>query len=267
MTITRIPDAYEAIDAHNHVWAKDGKLNVEDAQNLLEAATDLGIGRICVSVPLLTPCPAPEEFRKCNNIVFEAMRRSDRFIGFCFVNPGYVRETLEEIKRCIIDGGMAGVKLYHQYSICDPVLIPLLEKAAEFKFPVLMHAGKVMDATTRETQPRLSNAEHFIKAAERFPDTTFIQAHIGGGGDWEWNLRMLEDSPENIYLDTGGSVIDAGMVKKTVAVLGDDRVLFATDMSFEEGVGKILDAGLSETQMRKICHDNIAEILNRRKVG
>jgi hypothetical protein len=41
-----------------------------------------------------------------------------------------------------------------------------------------------------------------------FPDTTLIQAHIGGGGDWEWNLRVLETCPTNVYIDTSGSVID-----------------------------------------------------------
>ncbi|MFA6714076.1 MAG: amidohydrolase family protein [Victivallaceae bacterium] len=266
MVVNKVTGHYQIIDAHNHVWSKDGKLNIEDMENLLEAAERVGINRLCVSTPLNTPCPKPDEFRKCNDIVFEAMKKTDKFIGFCFVNPGYVRETLDEIQRCVVDGGMAGVKLYHHYFICDPALTPLLEKAAELKIPVLMHAGKVMDTATRLAQPRLSNAEHFIKAAKMFPETIFIQGHIGGGGDWEWNLRMLEDSPANIYLDTSGSVIDGGIVRKTVAALGEDRVLFATDMAFEEGVGKILDAGLSETQMRKIFHDNISGILNRRKV-
>ncbi|MFA6292430.1 MAG: amidohydrolase family protein [Victivallales bacterium] len=261
-----VPKSYKAIDAHNHVQAKNGKLNIEDSEKLLEAAVGLGIDKICVSVPLLTPCPTPDECRKCNDVVFEAMKRSDKFIGFCFVNPGYVRETLDEIERCIVDGGMTGVKLYHQYYICDPVQSPLLEKAAELGIPVLMHAGRVMDACSKASQPKLSGGEHFVKAAKMFPETIFIQGHIGGGGDWEWNLRMLEESPENIHIDTGGSVIDSSMIRKTVDTLGEDRVLFATDMSFEEGVGKILDAGLTDVQMKKIFHDNFTGIIGKRKV-
>lgn len=264
--IKRILDGYNATDAHNHVHVRNGKLDIADTENLLDAASKLGIDKICVSVPLATPCPTPEECRKCNDIVFEAMKFSDRFIGFCFVNPGYAKECLDELERCVVDGGMAGAKLYHQYFICDPALSPLLEKAAELKFPVLMHAGKVMDSQTKSAQPKLSNTEHFIKAAKIFPETIFIQGHIGGGGDWEWNLRMHEGSPKNIFIDTSGSVIDTSMIRKTVAALGEDRVLFATDMSFEEGVGKVLDAGLSDSQMRKIFHGNFAKILKMRKV-
>ena len=259
-----IPKKYKAIDAHNHVQHKNWKLNVEDSEVLLGAADRLGIDRLCVSVPLSTPCPTPDECRKANDVVFEAMKMSKRFIGFCFVNPGYAREALDEVKRCIADGGMAGLKLYHQYFMCDPALTPVLENAAELKYPVLMHAGKVMDSASKAGQPRLSNAEHFVKAAKMFPETTFIQGHIGGGGDWEWNLRMLEESPGNIYIDTSGSIIDHDMVKKTVNTLGEDRVMFATDMSFEEGVGKVLDAGLSDSQMKKVFHENIVRILNVR---
>jgi predicted TIM-barrel fold metal-dependent hydrolase len=256
-----IPEKYEAIDAHNHVRGKNGKLDVADAEARLEAADKLGIKKLAVSVPLSTPCPSPEECRKANDIVFEAMKLSKRFIGFCFVNPGYAKETLDELKRCITDGGMAGVKLYHQYTICDPAQTPLLEKAAELKCPVLMHAGKVMDKATSSRQPNLSSAEHFMKAAERFPETIFIQGHIGGGGDWEWNLRKLEESPKNIFIDISGSVIDMDIVKKTISVMGNDRVLFATDGIFEEGVGKTLDASLSDEQMKKLFHDNFANIL------
>lgn len=264
--IDGIPKNYKAIDAHNHVQGKNGKLNIADTENLLDAASRLGIDKICVSVPLSTPCPTPEECRKCNDIVLEAMKFSDRFIGFCFVNPGYADACLDEVERCVVDGGMAGVKIYHQYFICDPAQTPLMEKAAELGIPVLMHAGRVMDTCSKASQSKLSAGEHFVKAAEMFPETIFIQGHIGGGGDWEWNLRMLEDSPKNIYIDTSGSVIDTTMIKKTVRTLGEDRVLFATDMSFEEGVGKILDAGLSAAQMKKIFHDNFVKILNKRTV-
>jgi predicted TIM-barrel fold metal-dependent hydrolase len=51
------------------------------------------------------------------------------------------------------------------------------------------------------------------------------------------------------------------IVKKTLSVMGNDRVLFATDGIFEEGVGKTLDASLSDEQMKKLFHDNFANIL------
>jgi predicted TIM-barrel fold metal-dependent hydrolase len=188
------------------------------------------------------------------------MAMDRRFIGFCFVNPGHAREAVAEMRRCVLDCGMRGVKLYHQYLVCDPAQTAVMECAAELGVPVLMHAGKVMDTQTRRLQPRLSNAEHFIRAAALFPRTVLIQGHIGGGGDWEWNLRHLETRP-GTYLDVSGSVVDAGIMRQTVAALGADRVLFATDGSLEEGVGKVLAANLPASTLRLICQGNAEHIL------
>ena len=256
-----LPEGLHTIDIHNHVYpGGDGELDRERARALLDGARRLGIDRLCVSRPLTDPCPTPEAVRKTNDLVFDAMEMDERFIGFCFVNPGYAREAVEEMDRCIARGGMRGVKMYHQYTICDPAQTAVMECAAALGVPVLMHAGRVMDSASKARQPNLSNAGHFVRACEMFPDTTLIQGHIGGGGDWEWNLRVLEARPGS-YIDISGSVIDAGIARRTVETLGADRVLFATDGILEEGVGKLLDAGLGEEEMRMICYDNAARLL------
>jgi predicted TIM-barrel fold metal-dependent hydrolase len=136
-----------------------------------------------------------------------------------------------------------------------------MDRAAELGVPVLMHAGKVMDAASRARQPRLSNAAHFGTAARMFPDTTLIQAHIGGGGDWEWNLRVLETCPPNVLIDTSGSVIDRGIVDRTIATLGVKRVMFATDGSLEEGIGKVLEADLTPEERARVFAGNARDLL------
>ncbi|MCF7853485.1 MAG: amidohydrolase family protein [Candidatus Pacebacteria bacterium] len=255
--------ACTVIDIHNHVWAKDGELDRDRAMSLLKAADCLGIDTVCVSLPLMTESPTPEEFRQANDMVFEALEMSDTFRGFCFVNPGYAEESVAELERCIVRHRMVGVKLYHQYRICDPALRPVMDYAAELGVPVLMHAAKLRDSANVARQPRVSHAEHFLKAAHMFPNTTLIQAHIGGGGDWEWNLRVLEAMPASAkyFIDISGSVVDAGIIRKTVATLGADRVLFATDGIMEEGIGKLLEAGLSEEQLQHILSRNAERIL------
>jgi len=263
------------IDAHFHVTDADpdagfsrstGRLDREQTERSLRQAEKLGIDVLCTSFPLTSECPTPEEVHLANNVTLEAMAMSERFLGFCFLNPGYARESLGEIERCIVDGGMIGIKLYHQYRICDPALTPVMQRAAELHVPVLMHAGKGRDTETKIQQPRLSDASHFVRAAAMFPETMLIEAHIGGGGDWEWCLRHLEDRPPNLYLDISGTVIDAGIVDKAVAAIGLDRVLFATDISMEEGVGKVLDADLTEEQRERIFARNMKDILARRRV-
>ncbi|MCK9266800.1 amidohydrolase family protein [bacterium] len=258
---------YKSIDFHNHIRLKNKVLDLESAKSLLNAADTLGIEKICVSRPLTPDSPSPSDVTTVNNAVLEAMKFSERFIGFCFLNPGYIQESLKEMERCIIKGNMAGVKLYHQYLVCDPALTPVMSYAAELGVPVLMHSGKLTNPKDIKLQTRLSNSSHFIKAVKMFPNTIIVQGHIGGGGDWEWTLRVLEDLEKNakFYIDTSGSVIDTGIVKKTVKTLGEDRVLFATDGSMDEGVGKVLDAKLSEKQLRKIFSGNFNNILKERR--
>lgn len=264
----QFPTEFAAVDAHNHVCpGADGKLDVERANSLLQGCARLGIDRICVSRPFTDSQVPPEQFQAGNKVVWQAMQHSTRFLGFCFVDAHYPVESRAEIEHCIVTRKMLGIKLYHQYYINADEQRPVLDKAAELGVPVLMHAGKCTDPATLAAQPRLSHAGHFREALQKYPDTILIQGHIGGGGDWEWNLRTLEGiNSDNYYIDLSGSVIDAGMIRRCVKTVGCERVLFATDGSLEEGVGKLLAANLSEPELRLICRGNFERILARRKI-
>lgn len=264
----KIPERFHAIDMHNHVWKKSGtdELDWQLVYNLLRGADHLGIERIGISLPLLTPRVTPDEFRHANDLVFEAMAYDPRFFGFVFVDPYYAEESAAEIRRCV-KLGMKGVKLYHQYTICDDMQRPVAETAAELGIPVLIHAGRMRDRANSEIQPNLSNSLHFLQALKKYPETTFIQAHIGGGGDWEWILRVLRGlrSPR-YFIDLAGSVADRDIVRRTIEAVGIDSVLWATDMAMEEGVAKLDAAKLDEESLHKVLHLNFERIESMRKV-
>jgi hypothetical protein len=180
------------------------------------------------------------------------------------VNPGYFKETQDEISRCIVDGGMIGVKLYHQYRMSEPVQFPLIERCIELGVPILMHAGYSTAPELRESQPRLSAGEDFEMAARRYPEAMLICGHIGGGGDWEHQIKALRSAP-TVYLDTSGSVIDSGLIERCARDLGAERLLFACDLSVERGLGKILGADITARQRAMIFGRNFLAILSRRK--
>ena len=269
MMICKIPARYHAIDMHNHVWMsgrfrEDGSetLDLDYCEGVIANADRYGIERVEVSCPVTNfEKVEPARFRNANDAVLEAVaRHPDRLFGFCFVDAAFPEEAVAEIERCVA-AGMRGVKLYHQHTICDEIQRPVHECAARLGIPVLMHAGKVRDMENFDRQRNISNAEHFLEALERFPETTFIQAHIGGGGDWEWNLRVLDGLRDpRFFIDISGSVCDAGIVRRTIDAVGIDSVLFATDMSFAEGVTKVMNSGLDEIELRKILHDNWMKI-------
>ena len=230
--------------------------------DIIDAADRLGIGRLCCSIPVVQGIPRAEQVQVCNDAVLEAMRRyAGRILGYCYVCPG-LASSLDEIDRCL-DQGMIGIKLYNQYKIWDPVVHPVLEKAIARQVPILEHAGYPTTSEHWAAQPKMSHAEDFVRAAALYPEAMLIEAHIGGGGDWEWALKQLRDAP-SVFLDTSGSVVDEGMIERCARELGAERLLFGTDMTMEGGVGKILGADLTRAQKARIFRTNMQAILDRR---
>ena len=243
------------ISWHEHVWfAQDGHSLDVSKDALTVAAMDLlGIDKSVISRPMgaFRHC-TPEQFINANNIVAEAVKmHPDRLYGMAFVNPGFLGAALSELDRCVNELGFVGVKIYHHYFMDDPAQYPLIEKCIDLDIPILIHAGHAMDPGTRARQPRISDGVHMANAARRYPEARFIMGHIGGGGDWQWSVKAIADTP-NVFADIGGTVYDRPMIEEAVRLLGADRLLFATDGAWDCGVGKILGAEISDADKKTI---------------
>jgi predicted TIM-barrel fold metal-dependent hydrolase len=270
---------YRKLDSHNHIFGDPGLA--------IASADRLEIEKLAISVPIIKPAEAtPEAFRASNDRVLKAMRDfPGRFLGQCFINPHYGRESLEEIDRCL-DAGMIGLgELYTSVRINDPQYFPIIEKCIELKAPLMCHCGDnrrdyrnpnltgapTCEELVRDNRrdfrdpdlPGVSRPEDFVEAGKRYPEAMLISGHIGGGGDWEYYCKTLGSAP-TVFADTSGSVTDEGMVDFAVKCLGVRRLLFATDQNYETGVGKILAAKLTEEERHQIFFDNFNEILRKR---
>jgi predicted TIM-barrel fold metal-dependent hydrolase len=161
---------------------------------------------------------------------------------------------------------MAGYKGYTQVKINDPLYYPIIERFTDLKMIVFMHAfcqlglGGYRMKYDIGKEPNTSIPEDFVDIAERYPNAKFQFAHIGGGGDWEYECKAFRNIP-NIFVDTSGSNNEEHMIDFAVRYLGEDRIFFGTDNSFYQGVGKILASGLTETQKRKIFFENYNKVL------
>ncbi len=240
---------------HEHACSLSSNLifNAAYTDKFVSVMDTLGIDKVVSSYPVPSDrfCP-PDVFSAANNITYEAVKRwPGRIYGMAFVNPGYQKEMLDEVTRCVNDLGFVGVKLYHHYRMDDPVQFALVEKCIDLDIPILMHSAHVMDPATRSRQPRISDGEHMAKIAHRYPEATFLMGHIGGGGDWQWSIKAIADCP-NVYADIGGSVHDRPLIEESVKYLGAERLLFATDGPFCSSVAKILGADISEKDKKTI---------------
>ena len=208
--------------------------------------------------------PSPSSFKKDNRALAKLMQLyPERILGFVYVNPNFPEEAVKEIETCVNEYGMVGVKLLRSCRCNSPKLYPIAEKAIELKIPILQHAGNQHGV---ENRPGESYTEDVIELARKYPDLVIIMAHVAGGGDWEYEIKAIKRY-KNIYLDTSGSVTDLGIIEMGVRELGAERLVFGTDGSVCESLGRIYGANITEEQRRKILYENMAKILARRGIS
>lgn len=265
-----LPTAWRALrkfDAHNHIFGTlhGPQADWSQVESLIEAAERLGIEKLCCSRPITGgKLAGNDEVRATNDSILAAMRRyPERIAGFCFIQPGNGPAALAEIQRCL-EAGMIGVKLYNQYRYSDPMVYPVAERCIEHGIPLLGHSAHLTDARSKAAQPNTSDSLDFCQLSGRYPELILILGHINGGGDWEWAIKGLRDCP-NVHVDTSGSVQESNTLEMCVQELGHHRVLFATDLTMEGGVGKILSASLTDEQREDIFWRNLQKILERRR--
>ncbi|WP_306551491.1 amidohydrolase family protein [Daejeonella sp.] len=251
---------YRKLDAHNHVWTGSNASQVDESCEIL------GITKAACSIP---GGKTVGDIRANNDIIIKAMKsHPQRILGQCYINPLFKKEALDEIDRCVDKGMVMLGELYDAVKINDPLYYPIVERCIKHKIPMMLHGvttlGNWRPGYLPTNPPNSSVPEDFVEIANRYPEAMIICGHIGGGGNWEYMCRVLQKAP-TLYLDTSGSVSDEGMIDMAVKYLGADRLLFATDMNYETGVGKIMWADLSESDRKKIFFENFNNLL--RKAG
>lgn len=252
---------YRKIDAHAHVYFSEDSPGTQ-----LDFAERLHIDRLVISRNLNPhTIGSPDDFRKNNDLVIQCMKQHpDRLIGTMVLNPSFRKESLEEIDRCV-DAGMVGAgELYNQVKINDPAYYPIIEKLTDLNMLIHMHSTiGYSRVTLNEREPEnISLPKEFVEIAARYPEAMFQFAHIGGGIDWEYACKTLQNSP-NVYVDVSGSNNAGGMIDFAMQYIGEDRLLFGCDNSYYQGVGRMLSAKLTDDQRRKIFFDNYNNILRK----
>ena len=265
MTTDRVTGAAPADvpvwDCHGHIYDDPGGAR---GHRLLDAMDALGIQRIFVSrlwADNRVPATAtPEDVRRCNEAVAGWVERHpDRFIPYCFVNCTYPDEAQRELEECVGQRGFRGLKLYASCRYDDPRVEPVVARAAALGIPSLLHV--IQRRTADLSGQYASDGREVAHLAHRLPHATLILAHVGGGGDWAFSLKTVRDCP-NVYADLSGSVVNAGLVETAYHAVGADRLLFGTDSSMCEGVGKLQGAEIPEDAKRAAWGANLMRLLD-----
>jgi len=195
----------------------------------------------------------------------------DMLMGFCSVDPHGGRASTDEIRRCVSELGMRGVKFQPISQAFQPnerQFYPLYEVAEELGMVVVMHSGY-----TAVGQGRPGGGGYRLKygqpiflddIAADFPDLKIVSAHPS----WPWHdqaLAVARHKP-NVYIDLSGwapKYFPASVVQQANSLL-QDKVLFGTDhpvISPGRWLKEFGELPIKDTVRPKIMVDNARRLL------
>lgn len=182
-----------------------------------------------------------------------------RVRSYVHVNPNDTDHALAEIERGVARGAV-GVKLSASRRADDPLVDPIAAEAGRRGLPVLHH---VWQWRRREWgNQEASDGVELGRLAARHPQTSFILAHIGGGGDYAHTFAAVRELP-NVYLDSSGSGVDRGMLDDALAAVGPERIVWGCDVTMCTGLAKLRAlevAGLGPAEMALVRWRNAVRI-------
>jgi predicted TIM-barrel fold metal-dependent hydrolase len=258
----------DLIDAHAHFFtAESGRGDWQQInEGRLEAGAQMGVTAHVASIlgtwgaTSPTYFPSPDDVTHGNDAMVNLTHDHPALVfGYCVVNPNYPEHALQELRRRVGEG-MIGVKLAASRRANDPLLDPIAAFAAEHHLPILHHIWQ----HRRRDWPgqEASDAVELLELAVRHPDTKFLLAHLGGGGDWAHTLRAACDAP-NVWIDLSGSGVDGGMLETALEAVGPARLVWACDVTMDTGLAKLryLEAlGVTADDLGRIRSGNAVEL-------
>ena len=251
------------IDFHTHVFDPIPIPTPAELERMRRLALSYGIEKTVLlanATGILMDFKASMSLvRDVNDYTLAAMKlMPDFFVGFCYLNPALPVDFIHaELERCIVKGGMKGVKLEAAVKATDRRLDPMMERIVALGVPLVHHTWyKATGEGLNESTP-----SDLVDLARRFPSAKIVLAHLGGIR--QRGILDIKAYP-NMWVDTSGSQPEDGLVEYAVRKLGAERILYGSDWPIRDfGVqaGRILGAAISERDRELILGGNARRLL------
>jgi uncharacterized protein len=248
-------------DQHAHLGAVPGDTPEERMAFLVKCMDRVGVERLILSQGFSDdqhPNP-PEQFRLENDRVMRAVEAfPDRAYGSVYLSPALLDFSMQELKRCVLDGPMVMIGEIEADARCNVAAMdPIAEWAVANNVIILQHEW----INARGNRPGESTPFDVVELAQRHPKLQIVCAHTGG--NWELGIRAIR-ATKNVYCGLAGSDPTSGYVEMAVRELGAERVIYGSDVggrSFASQVAKVVGANVSESEKRLILGGNLRRLL------
>ena len=224
-------------------------------------------------------------------------RHPERFRGFACIALQDPKSAVAELERCINELGFVGVLVNGHtrgHYLDEPAYDIFWKTLVKLGVPLYLHPTSTFDQPDMfKGAPGLDGAfwswtcetgSHALRLAvsgifERYPSARVILGHMGETLPfqfWRFNSRsavrprnqQLPKKPseiikQNFLITTSGVCSDAALLC-SLAELGEDSVMFATDYPYEDVLiagDWINSAPITDEVRRKVCWDNASRLL------
>lgn len=251
-----IKNKFDIIDVHAHLGSYyEFPMRLNKVEEIIKTAESYGIKKMCVSHNYSFLYDSKEG----NLLTLEVVKKHPDFFLFGgLLDPRWSKEKIDEEYQNINSSVSMWNELHpalHKYPISGEGYRIILDLVKENPKPVLFHT----DENDKYSKP--GQMELLIKL---YPDIPFIIGHSGnviGGFEVAVDIAKKYD---NSFLDSTFSRNYLGLMQWMIEKVGAEKILFGTDMPFLNGaaeIGKIYEAGISDSARQKIFHDNAAKLL------
>lgn len=257
---------YDIIDFHTHAFLTD-KSNIcshkeycnMSAEHILKIMDELNISYFCGSVIGKCDNSKPESMLKAmyddNNEALTLRKKfNGRYIPGFHINPNFVKESIEEIKRM----NEKGVKLIGE-------LVPYSRGWSDYSSKQLSEILDVAEKFDMVVSFHSQGEDEMDKMVKEHSNLKFVAAHPGEYNSFMHHVERFKMS-ENYYLDLSGyGIFRYGMLRHLIDAVGCDRILYGSDFpTCNPGMyvgGILFDRTIKDEEKEKIFSLNAKKLL------
>ena len=240
----------KAIDMHTHIntgskfdSSPDSVLYDATLEYIMKMNEAAGIEKMfCSTFSSVLSC---EEVEKENELLYELSQKTECLYQWVVIEPRN-ENTFLQAEKMLESPKCVGIKLHppmHGYSLWE-FGDKIFSFAEKHKAVVLIHPEESPD--------------YILPFADKYPDVTFIMAHMGSFGEESYANAIGFAKNRNVYADTSGSASTKNkVVEYVVGRVGSERILFGTD-TYAPGFqkGRIEYALISDADKENILWKN-----------
>lgn len=207
------------IDFHTHLFGgKQFNIGLKAGAQALDVMDEYGLDKAVV----FTVDGFWGDYEDDNTYLYEqAQADPQRLLPFATVNPRDGARALADLRRCLGELGMRGIKFHpwlQGFSPLEPFMDDIARIAIAYDAPILFHDGT----------PPYTSPLQIARLAARFPELKVVLGHAGLMDLWPEAVAAANRHPNITLCFSGGTPYK--IYEKMIGQVNPDNIVFGSDV-------------------------------------